>query len=267
MIATIPRSMAQVGGGAGGGGVNSTTIAPDSSQSSSSKPPTAKMTILIALLLSVLEPVLSTTNAVQDDAFRLTNFEGYVYAASSVMELVGLLRGLVCYLDSEWDSRLLGLPLIVMSTGVVEDDWDRRLIGFGGTVCQAGFIFLLLLVWLCLTIDWFFWVVVAAFSTMTCCYLCRSSVNILHAGISYNGPPPALPLALTNGEIEIEGWPRYLSLPFSPVVIEFLEGYFLLKNFSIFKLGLLVVDVLTVLPGFLWLVVQVLNAFKECILP
>lgn len=231
------------------------TIAPDISQSPSSEPPKTLLMIAIALVISVLETVFNTMNAMQEDAFRLTSFENYVYSASSVMELVGLLFGLARCFGSEWDIKQLGLPLTLLSTGVVEDNRESRMIGFDGTVFQAGFIFLLLVVWLCLTVDWFIWVVVGMTPLCCCCCLLCLRRRASKQAVS------ALPDSLTNGEREISMW-MYLSLPFSPVVVELLESYFLLEDFFLDRLVLLVIDLLVVLPAIAWLVVQVLNAFK-----
>lgn len=233
---------------------DSTTITPDSSQNSAPEAPTTLPMIAIALLVSVLEAVFSTMNAIQDDAFRLTSFKDYVYSASSMMELIGLLFGLARFFRSKWDIKQLGLPLVLISTGVVEDDQESRMIGFGGTVLQAGFICLLLVVWLCLSIDWFFWVVVGISPLL--CLCCKVQCVRRRARETQ-----ALPRALASGEREISLW-MYLTLPFSPVVVELLESYFLLRIFSLDTLVLLVIDVLAVLPGIAWLVVQVLNISK-----
>lgn len=235
---------------------------PSTLQSPSPEPPKQKALLLtvIVLAISLLELVFSIMNAVRKEAFRLSGFEDYVYAASSTMEVVGLLFGLACYFCFEEGGAHLGLPLTLMSTGVVEDDGESRKIGFTGTVVQAAGIFVLLVVRLCLAIDWFFWVVVA-FGVLCC--LCRNCICCLFVTSTDSslGGGVLIPPALTREEREIPKW-AYLTLPFSPVVVEFLESYFLLKDFSLDRLVLLATDVLVILPGIAWLVVQVLNLFK-----
>lgn len=264
-LGIVPSSQAQQGSVARDDARGTiATSAPERSQSPLSEPPKTLLVIAIALVVSVLEAVFSMRNAVQEDAFRLTDFEDYVYAASSLMEVVGCLFGLACYFGIERSTKHLGLPLTLISAGVVEDDEVSRTIGFNGTVLQAAGIFLLLAVWLCLTIDWFFLVIVT-FVGM-CCYIwCLSywpsTAHLFARERAISLTAKVLPPALKRRRREIPMW-TYMSLPFSPVIIELLESYFLLKDFSLDRLILLGIDVLVVLPGIAWLVVQVFNCFK-----
>lgn len=205
------------------------------------------------MLVTLLEMVFSIMNAVQEDAFHLTSFEDYVYAASSVMEVLGFVFGLVA--GASGGIGHLGLPLALVSTGVVEDDDTFRAIGFYGTVLQAAGVFVLLIVWLYLVIDWFFWV--AIFGGVVLCLPLSCCVCWVLFSTYAEYETMAGRTVLSGWHREIPQW-SYLTLPFSPLVIELLESYFLLRNFSLDRLVLVIIDILVVFPGIAWLVVQAL---------
>lgn len=159
--------------------------------------------IVCAIILSLVEVVLSTMNAVEEDSWKLTNFEDFVYSASSLMEAVGLVHGVGSFFIEDENNRLssLGLPLVVISNGVWDDVKEIRMSGFRGTIIQATCAFALLVVWFCLIVDWGYIIVVASF-VLGICY-CFRPFYYQHAfGSSIDTSAVAMPPALTRDEVE-----------------------------------------------------------------
>lgn len=69
------------------------------------------MMAIALLIISVLKVVLSIANAVEGKSPRLTNVEGCVYSASSLVEVVGLVYGIA------FESSVLRSGLVIERLG------------------------------------------------------------------------------------------------------------------------------------------------------
>ena len=208
----------------------------------------SRFRIVIALTISLLEVVLSVKNAVENDSWKLTNREDFVFSASSLMEAVGLVCGVASFFLEKDNNRLfskLGLPLVVLPNGVLEDVREIRASGMGGIFIQATFI-LILMVWSVLVIQLVYRVLLSFgflisipyyYYTRTC-----GNSEVLQALVTF-------------------------SLCLLPLEIEIMESIFLLRDFSLNVLALIIVDVMTILPGVLWLFVQVRRRYIELYVP
>ena len=208
----------------------------------------SRFRIVIALTISLLEVVLSVKNAVENDSWKLTNREDFVFSASSLMEAVGLVCGVASFFLEKDNNRLfskLGLPLVVLPNGVLEDVREIRASGMGGIFIQATFI-LILMVWSVLVIQLVYRVLLSFGFLISIPYY------------YYNR---------TCGNSEVLQALVTFSLCFLPLEIEIMESIFLIRDFSLNVLALIIVDVMTILPGVLWLLVQVRRRYIELYVP
>lgn len=226
-------------------------------------------------MISLTEGVLSMKNAVEEDSWKLTyRLKDFVYSASSLMEVVGLMFGLVSFFIGANDRRFstLGLPLVVISNGVLEDDREMRILGFGGVVIQTLFIVGLLVVWLSLVAHLYYIITVAIGALVVNAYwiyertdsCSRPTLDTAERGSvghdvgGYWGA--ALLSSFRSNEAEVPRGVCYslaVILVCSPPMIEVLECIYLLNDISLDTLGLLIADALTILPGVVWLLLQI----------
>ncbi|CAM9197913.1 unnamed protein product, partial [Sphacelaria rigidula] len=105
--------------------------------------------VIYVLLISAIHSYLSILNAVQQDAWELDTFRSYVFAASSLTEVVGFGAGIACCLANDGDTQYLGQPLILIATGVIDDNIEQQIVGFRGITLQSGGNWLLLVYYAC----------------------------------------------------------------------------------------------------------------------
>lgn len=193
-----------------------------------------------ALMVGSLEAYLSTLNAVQQEAWNLRSFEDWIFAISSVLEVVGLVIGLYRLVRYK-NSGLLGNPLIVLTTGVLNGDDEARNRGIAGISLQSV---VSLFVFAVFTAVRFWWRIGLVLFYATVLFY------IIH-GERYDNSNNSGILGLSPESHNVMKVAA-VGLSLAPVAIDVLESALLLNSFSVDTLLLAMVDMLMVLPAMLW---------------